>query len=154
MNRILALAILLLAAMSATAADSNSRDPEQVSIATTGRIVRIDLKNKIFKVRGSDNQSVRNISQMMQSLTRKVGIPLPSGITIPLLGRVGKSPSKPATDTVNSLDEYTVVITSNTLFQDGGDTIRVEDFKAGETISIHGVLSGSTLTASRIAKWF
>ena len=37
--------------------------------------------------------------------------------------------------------------------EDGGDSIRLEDFKAGETISIHGSLTGTTLTASRIAKW-
>jgi hypothetical protein len=40
------------------------------------------------------------------------------------------------------------------VFQDGGDVIRFEDFKTGETISIHGVLEGKTIVASRIAKWF
>ena len=155
MNRILSIALLLLAAMSATAADRFAPNPEQTSIATTGRILRIDLKNKTLKVRGADSQtqSVRNIAQMMQGIKQRIGFTLPGGIAIGLPGRNGKSPSKPAADAVNTLDEYTVVINKDTVIQDGGDTIRLEDFKAGETISIHGVLSGTTLTASRIAKW-
>jgi predicted lipoprotein len=51
------------------------------------------------------------------------------------------------------LDDYIVVTTSGTVFQDGGDNIRFEDFKNGETVSIHGSLKGSVLTASRLAKW-
>jgi hypothetical protein len=70
-----------------------------------------------------------------------------------LPGRNGKNTPKPAADPVNNLDEYTVIITKDTVIQDGGDNIRLEDFKTGETISIHGILSGSVLTASRIAKW-
>ena len=159
MNRILSIAIFFFVAMSASAADRFTRDPEQISIATTGRIVRIDLKNKTLKVRGSDSQSLwvrnvsQNVSQMMQGLKQHIGLTLPGGITIGLPGRGGKNTSNPRRDPVNNLDEYTVIITKDTVFQDGGETIRLEDFKTGETISIHGVLSGSTLTASRIAKW-
>ena len=155
MNRIFSIALLLFLAMSANASDRFARDPEQVSIATTGRIVRMDLKNKTLKVRGSDNQNqpIRNISQMMQSLRQRIGLTLPGGISIGLPGRNGKNTPKPAAGAVNNLDEYTVIITKDTVIQDGGDNIRLEDFKTGETISIHGTLSGSVLTASRIAKW-
>jgi hypothetical protein len=53
----------------------------------------------------------------------------------------------------SSLDQFTLVTTSDTLFQDGADPIRFEDFKTGQTISIHGQLKGTILTASRVAKW-
>jgi len=158
MNRILSSAILLLLAMSASAADRFARDPEQISIATTGRIVKIDLKNKTLKVRGSDGQglSVRNVhqnlSQMMVGLKQRIGVMLPGGITIALPGRTAKTPSKQAED-INSLEEYTVVVTHDTVFQDGAEYIEFDDFRTGETISIHGSLDGNTLTASRIAKW-
>ena len=143
-------------AVDANASDRFARDPEQISIATTGRIVRMDLKSKTLRVRGSDSQNlqpIRNISQMMQSLKQRIGFTLPGGINIGLPGRNGKSAPKPSTDAVNSLDEFTVVITKDTQIQDGSDPIRLEDFKTGETISIHGTLSGRLLTASRIAKW-
>ena len=155
MNRILSIALLLFVGTAANAADRFARDPEQISIATTGLILKIDLKAKTIKVRGGDNQNqpIRNISQMMQGLKQRIGFTLPGGITIGLPGRNGKSTPKPSADAVNNLDEYTVVITKETAFQDGADTIRLEDFKTGETISIHGTLSGSLLTASRIAKW-
>jgi hypothetical protein len=148
----------MLLAISGSAADRFARDPEQVTVATTGRILKIDLKNKTLKIRGSDAQSLsvrnvsQNVSQMMQGLRQRMGVTLPGGITIALPGR-GKSPSKSSQETVNTLDEYTVVVTRDTVIQDGGETIRLEDFKAGETISIHGALNGTVLTASRIAKW-
>ena len=151
-------AILLVLAISANAADRFARDPEQVQIATTGRIIKIDLKNKTFKVRGSDGQSLsvrnvsQNLSQVMQGLKQRIGVTLPGGITISLPGR-GKSQSKSPQETTNNLEEYTVVVTNDTVFQDGSDPIRFEDFKTGETISIRGVLNGNVLTASRIAKW-
>ena len=153
MNRILSLALLFAAAVSLNAADRFARDPEQISIATTGRIMKLDLKNKTLRVRGSDAQTVRNVSQMMQSLRQRIGVTLPGGIAIGLPGRNGKTPSKPAGDPGNNLDEYTVIITNDTVIQDGGEPIRLEDFKVGETISIHGLLSGTTIRASRIAKW-
>ncbi|PYS42771.1 MAG: hypothetical protein DMG14_02930 [Acidobacteria bacterium] len=159
MKPILSSAMLLLLAISANAADRFARDPEQISIATTGRIVKVDAKNKTFKIRGSDPQtlSVRNVSQnlsqMVQGLKQRIGVTLPGGITIALPGHGGKSPAKPGADAGNNLEEYTVAITKDTVFQDGGEYIRFEDFRAGETISIHGLLNGNTVTASRIAKW-
>jgi hypothetical protein len=53
----------------------------------------------------------------------------------------------------SGLDEFIVVTTTDTLFQDGADPIRFEDFKLGDTISVHGKLRGSVLRASRVAKW-
>ena len=51
------------------------------------------------------------------------------------------------------LDVFSVVTTGRTLFQDGADPIRFEDFKTGETVSVHGRLRGLVLTASRVSKW-
>ena len=158
MKRILTVAIVLFAAISLNAADRFARDPEQISISTTGRIMKIDLKNKTLRVRGSDGASIstrnvsQNISQMMTGLKQRVGLTI-GGITIALPGRDKKSASKPSTGPVNNLDDYTVLVTADTVFQDGAENIRFEDFKTGETISIRGALNGSTLTASRIAKW-
>jgi hypothetical protein len=163
MNRILCIAIILAGALTASAADRFARDPEHISIATTGRIIKIDQKNKTLRVRGSDGQTLSfravssNISQMMQGIKQKIGVTLPGGITIALPGRA-KTSSKPADNGANSgansLEEYCVVTNHDTAFEDGSDSIRFEDFKTGETVSIHGVLSGNTVTASRIAKWF
>src|SRR5262245_20342004 len=158
MNRILSSAILVLLTMSASAADRFARDPEQISIATTGRIVKIDLKNKTLRVRGSDVQSLsvrnvhQNLSQMLVGLKQRMGVTLPDGITIALPGRTATTPSKPAED-INNLEEYTVVVTNDTVFQDGAEYLELDDFKTGENISIHGSLNGNILTASRIAKW-
>jgi hypothetical protein len=160
MNRILCTAFLFLLAGSASATDRFARDPEQISIATTGRIVKVDAKNRTFRVRSSDGQSlsVRNMSQnvsgMMQGVRQRISVTLPGGITIALPGRGSRAPSSKPAEDINSLDEYTVTVTKDTLFQDGDETLRFEDFRTGETISIHGVLVGSTVTASRIAKWF
>jgi hypothetical protein len=159
MNRILPIAMLLLVASSASAADRFARDPEQISIATTGRIVKIDQTAKVFKVRGSDGQSLsfrnvsQNFAQVMQGLKQRIGVTLPGGITIALPGRA-KNSRKSAEQKANTLEDYTVIITEETVFQDGGEPLRFEDFRTGEMISVHGTLSGSTLTASRIAKWF
>jgi hypothetical protein len=57
------------------------------------------------------------------------------------------------TSDVACRDEYTVVTSSDTIFQDGGDSIRFDDFKNNDMISIQGLLTGTTLTASRVAKW-
>jgi hypothetical protein len=91
---------------------------------------------------------------MMVGLKQRIGVTLPGGITIALPGRSSKTHSKPADDTMSNLDEYTVLTTKDTVFQDGVDDIDLKDFRTGETISIHGVLNGNILTASRIAKWF
>jgi hypothetical protein len=160
MNRILSIAVVLLLTASAFATDRFNRDPEQMSIATTGRIIKIDAKNRSMKVRGSEGPAARSAApaEMKESLWQRIGVKMPNmrmpgGITISLPGRATKVPAaKPAPDT-NNLNEYTVVTNSDTMFQDGIDSLRFEDFKSGETISIHGLLNGSTLTASRIAKW-
>jgi hypothetical protein len=73
-------------------------------------------------------------------------------ITISATGRTMRV-SNSSNSSVKNAYEYTVVTTGDTLFQDGVDAIRFEDFKSGETISIHGVLKGTTLTAFRLAKW-
>jgi len=154
MRRLLGIAILLLVSISAGATDSNLRNPEQVTLATTGRIMRIDLKNRVLKVRGSDGQAIRTMPDLKQNLKPKLGFTLPGGITIAIPTIFsGKNLPKTVPDVQNNLDEYTVVVTKDTVIQDGGDSIRLEDFKTGETISIHGVLNGTTLTASRVAKW-
>jgi hypothetical protein len=150
--------MFVLVGISASGADRFSTQSEQVSIATTARIVKLDFKNQILKVRGSDSQSfrnpsqIRNISQLMQGLKQHISFTLPGGIAIGLPGRNPKTPPKQSAEPENA-DEYTVVITPDTLIQDGSDPVRLEDFKIGEIISIHGTLNGKTLTASRIAKW-
>jgi hypothetical protein len=88
---------------------------------------------------------------MIQGLKQRIGVTLPGGITIALPGR---AKSKSGGQVSNNPDEYTVTITDDTVFHDGGQSIRFEDFRAGEIVSIHGELSGNSLTASRIAKWF
>jgi hypothetical protein len=65
----------------------------------------------------------------------------------------GKEAQPKRNSSVKNADEYIVVTTGDTVFKDGVDAIHFEDFKSGETISIHGVLKGTTLTAFRLAKW-
>jgi len=160
MYRILISPIFMLLSISGSAADRFAQDPEQISIATTARIVKIDLKNKTMRVRASDSQTLavrnmhQNLSQMMVGLKQRIAVTLPGGITIALPGRTGRVPSRPTDENkVNSLEEYTVLITGDTVFQDGSDYITLEDFKPGETISIHGSFNENILTATRIAKW-
>src|SRR5262249_7124572 len=142
MNRILPIAVVVLLAASAFATDRFNRDPEQISIATTGRILKIDAKNRTLKVRGSDGAAPRSVPEVRESLWQRIGVKMPGvkvpgGITILLPGRTTKSSTgKPASD-VNNYSEYTVVTTNDTVFQDGIDSIRFEDFKTGETVSIH-----------------
>src|SRR5712692_3986579 len=147
MKRLLMLIVLLSAAMFAMAADGNRPPPEGMFIVTTGRIAMIDAKNRTFKVRGSDGQAIRDFSPA-KHITSPI-IALPGGFSIHFPGRIEKNPAK-TSSTAPNLDEYKVVITDKTLFQDGAESIRLEDFTVGETISIHGVLAGNTLTASRI----
>jgi len=160
MSRFLSIALILLSAVSAGAADRFTTNPQEIAVATTGRIVKIDAKNKTLRVRNSDGQSLsvrtvsQNFAQMIQGLKQHIGVTLPGGITIALPGRKASVKSVKTEDKPENSDEYTVAVTDRTVFQDGGDTIRFEDFKSGEVISIHGSLRGNTLTASRIAKWF
>ncbi|HLH31410.1 MAG TPA: DUF5666 domain-containing protein [Terriglobia bacterium] len=145
MNRILSIAIVVLVAASAFAADRLNPDPEQISIATTGRIVRIDMKTRTLKVRGGEGLPVK-APDIKESLWQRIGMKMPS-VHMPVSLRISL-PGRTA-----NLSEFTVVTTDDTVFQDGADPLRLEDFKSGETISIHGLLSGGTLQASRIAKW-
>jgi hypothetical protein len=148
---LLMLAISLPIAILATAADRNRLAGDSMFLATTGRIVRIDLKTRMLRVRGTDSEPARNFAQAKPHPASPV-ITLPGGLSIHIPVRVDRNPSK-TTATTPNLDEYTIVITSKTLIRDGGEPILLEDFAEGEIISIHGVLNGNTLTASRISKW-
>jgi hypothetical protein len=150
MKRLLMVIVLLSAAMFAAAADGNRPASDSMFIATTGRIAMIDAKNRTFKVRGSDRQAIRDLLPAKHNTSPVIS--LPGGFSIHFPGRIEKNPAR-TSSSAHNLDEYTVVITDKTLFQDGAESIRLEDFTLGETISIHGVLAGNTLTASRIAKW-
>jgi len=143
--------VLAFASLLAAAADQDRLTGDGMFIATTGRIVTIDLQNKLLRVRGSDIEPARNLIRPKHRFSTAM-ISLPGGLSIHIPLRVDRNPAKTSANTPN-LDEYTVVITGKTLIQDGGDPIRLEDFGEGETISIHGVLNGNTLTASRISKW-
>ena len=147
----LLLVLFLLAAMFARAADRHRFAPEGTFIATTGRIMMIDLKNKTLRVRASDDQFTQRFLMAKQGDRSRV-ITFPGGATIRFPQRTGKHPS-PASSTTPNLNQYVVVITSKTVIQDGVEPMRLEDFTIGETISIHGWYAGNTLTASRIAKW-
>lgn len=156
MNRILSIAILVLVTASAFATDRfNNQDLRERSIATTGRILRVDMKNRTLKVRGAENQTLRNVPETRESLWQRISVKMPS-VRMPAISLPGhsarSSSAKPASDNLPP-NEFMVVTTDDTLFQDGVDTLRLEDFRAGETISIHGALNGSTVSASRIAKW-
>jgi len=145
------LAIFSFATLLAAAADQDRLTGDGMFIATTGRIVLIDLKTKTLKVRGSDNQSTPLFART-KTQTPSPLISLPGGFTIHIPHRIERIPSKTAGSQLHP-DEYTVVVTSKTVIQDGADCIRLQDFTQGETISIHGVFNGNTLTASKIAKW-
>ena len=155
MNRTLSMAILLLMTASAFATDRfNNQDVRQTPMATTGRILRIDMKNRTLKVRGVESQSLRNMPEIRESLWQRISVKMP-GVRMPAISLPGhntRSAAKPASENLPP-NEFMVVTTDDTLFQDGIETLRLEDFRTGETISIHGVLHGSTVNASRIAKW-
>jgi hypothetical protein len=157
MNRIFCVTVFSLVAMTVFAADS-PKGEQEMFIATTGQIVKINARARTMLVRGSEGPAIRDVPPIQPTSWQRMGVKgpgirIPGCITIALPGRSGKAPqSKPTPDTT-SLDEYTVVTTNDTVFQDGADPIQFEDFKSGETISIHGILKGMTLTASRVAKW-
>jgi len=144
MNRFIPVAIGLLVAVSVFASDKFNTDHEQFSIATTGRIVRINAKTRIMTIRNSDAAPAPPAANGPLLKLPRIVFPGGIGITLPT------SFSKP---TAGCLHEYTVVTTDETVFQDGADPIRFDDFKSGETVSIHGVFNGTVLTASRVAKW-
>jgi hypothetical protein len=156
MKRLLIIAVLLAFAASGFATDRFNQYPERMALATTGRIIRIDLKSGTLKVRGAESQPTKSVPEIKESLWQRIGVKMPNvrmpaRIAIALPGHASKvSSSKP--DTINP-NEFLVVTTDDTLFQDGSDPLRLEDFRVGETVSIHGVINGTTLKASRIAKW-
>jgi hypothetical protein len=135
-NRTIVTAFVSVVAMSVFGSGRISGDQERVSIATTARIIRINAKAKTMVVRSSEGSAVRVFPAF-----EVPGLIIPGGIAIALPARAG------------SFDDYTVVTTGDTTFQDGVDPLRFEDFKNGEVISIHGERSGRILTASRVAKW-
>jgi hypothetical protein len=157
MKRFLSIAVVVLFAASAFATDRFNQNPEQMALATTGRIIRIDLKSGTLKVRGAESQPSKNAPEIKESLWQRIGVKMPNvrmpgRIAIALPGRAAKNSSKTVSETINP-NEFLVVTTDDTLFQDGSDPLQLEDFRVGETVSIHGVLNGTTLKASRIAKW-
>jgi hypothetical protein len=144
MNRFIPVVIGLLVAVSVFPSDKFNGDHEQFSMATTGRIVRINAKTRTMTIRSSDAAPSAPAANV--PLLKLPRIVFPGGIAITL----PTSFSKPA---AGCLNEYTLVTTDETVFQDGADPIRFDDFETGETVSIHGVLNGAVLTASRLAKW-
>ncbi len=146
------LAIPLLSAVAVLAADQDRLTGDGMFIATTGRIVTIDLQNRMLRVRGSDSVPARHYARIKRHFSTPL-ITLPGGLSIHIPLRVDRNPASKTSAGVPNLDEYKVVITSKTLIQDGADPIRLEDFTQGETVSIHGVLNGNILTASRLSKW-
>ncbi len=147
------IAVVSFAAFASTlaaAADQDRVAGDGMFIATTGRIVMIDLKNRTLRVRGSGNEGVPMFVKTKSGPSSM--ITLPGGLTIHIPRRVDRIPPKTTAGALPP-NEYTVIVTSKTLIQDGAESVRLEDFREGETISIHGVFKGNTLTASKIAKW-
>jgi hypothetical protein len=158
MRRILTVAAGLLAATSVFSSNSFTREHPAQMIATTARIIRIIAKNRTLVVSGSEGAAIHHMVAQKETLWPRIavqlpGITFPRGITFPLPGGNARAPQPTSTPNIEHLDEYTILTTSDTLFQDGSDSIQFEDFKTGETISIHGELKGTILTASRLAKW-
>ena len=155
--RTLSIALLMLMAVSGFAADRFNQDPEQMPIATTGRILRIDAKSRTLKIRASESQSAHIVPEIKESLWQRISGRVPSvrmpSIAVILPGHAARNSSIRPSQEGLIPNEYMVILTDDTLFQDGIENLRLEDFHSGETISIHGVISGSTLKASRIAKW-
>jgi len=148
---LLMLVLFLFTAVFVKAADRHRLASDGTFIATTGRIMMIDLKNKTLRVRASDDQFTQNFLQAKQRDSSLI-ITLPGGATIGFPQRTAKHPSG-ASSTTPNVNEYTVVITRKTVIQDGAESRSLESFAVGETISVHGWYTGNTLTASRIAKW-
>lgn len=133
--------------MSVFASDRPNGERSKV-IATTGRIVKINTRDKTLTVSGQASAAGTNMLPRQRSWHFGIQVPgilIPGGLPIP------SQPKSSAN--LEKRDEYTVLTTTNTVFQDGADDIRFEDFKSGETVSIHGALKGTTLTATRLAKW-
>src|SRR5881628_3891501 len=79
----LLLVLFLLAAMFARAADRHRFAPEGTFIATTGRIMMIDLKNKTLRVRASDNHVPGRRDDPLPSANGKASFPSQQHYTEP-----------------------------------------------------------------------
>jgi len=134
-NRWIAGAVISLVAMSVFATARGNGDLDRADIATTARIIRINSKSRTMVVRSSEGPGIRSGPAI-----ELPGMMIPGGISLVWAAERAGS-------------DYTVVTTGETTFQDGADPLQFEDFKRGETISIHGVRNGRTVTASRVAKW-
>jgi len=114
---ILILTLFLSAALVASAADGNRQASAGMVIATTGRIMTIDLQNRTFRVRGSDGQAISNLVDWTPKRTVPTpAITFPGGVSIHFPGRPAKSPARTNGSTPN-LDEYTVVTTGQDIVQ-------------------------------------
>jgi hypothetical protein len=158
MHRIPAMAFGFVVGVSVLASNFLSADHPVKSIATTGRILKINRRNRTLVIRGSEGPAIQNTTAPPNPRSPRIavqlpGITFPGGIMFPLPGTSGRLPQPSPPSDVENRDDYTVVTTCDTVFQDGSDPIRFEDFEIGETISIHGVLKDTTLMASRLAKW-
>ena len=147
MLRIPLAAVAFLVSMSVFASDRPNGERSKV-IATTGRIIKINTRDKTLTVSGP--ASAEGLEYAAQTAVvafwnSSTGILIPGGLPIP-------SQSKSSANLENRY-EYTILTTTNTVFQDGAEDIRFEDFKSGETVWIDGALKGTTLTAARLAKW-
>src|SRR5581483_11805072 len=117
MNRIVVSAMLAFVAMSAFASDRWNREPHEMFIATTGRIIGIDRAARTIIVRGSESNAVPQFSVAEQNSA----YPARAGISSAMFTRattmnVGTPQLKRAYDSPN-LNEYTVVSTRGTLFR-------------------------------------
>jgi hypothetical protein len=161
MKVIPAYVLIFFTAGSLTGSDRGHRNSVSIPVATTAHIVSIDLENRHFTVDTSGDGSARSgqktISEPNDGANRSVHIARSGGMT----GRggivvivPGRWPRRNTTrSSPAASDQYTVIVTTATVLQDGSEDIKMTDFKIGEMISIHGVLTDKTLTASRIAKW-
>ena len=146
MNRTIFVVVVLLAAMTADASDRFAGKPPNIPISTTGRIITVDPVARTMKIRGSEDIAAHSAGD------RLAGI-LCSGSIKVSFPAANLREARPTVNLADHLGEYKLVTTSDTIFQDGADSIRFEDFRIGETVSIRGILNGSVLTASRVAKW-
>src|SRR5690349_15694873 len=115
MRRLLSIAVLMLFAASAFATNRFNQSPEQMALATTGRILRVDLKSGTLKVRGAESQPSRNVPEIKESLWQRIGVKMPNvrmpgRIAIALPGRNSKISSKAASETINP-NEFLVITT-------------------------------------------
>src|SRR5947209_1208556 len=103
------LAISLLIASALLAADQDRFTGAGMSIATTGRIVTIDLQNRMLRVRGSDSEPARQYVHTRRHFSTTL-ITFPGGLSIHIPLRVDRNPVSKTSTGVPNLDEYTVII--------------------------------------------